>query len=463
MFLTTFMKKASHGRILTVVILVLTLFFSSLHESFTLTETNTSESLKHLFSLIPLSAYEMAIMTFAEPCRLSYPPLQWADANRADLAYRPWYAVFWLAIDGWIFFLLFVLCNLVMARDFGSPPMHWRELFRASAWRRLFARRLATPMDISGKLIEVDGLSKTYRGEHDIVALTDVSFSIDAGEVVVIIGPNGAGKSTLMNILAGAVEPTAGTLRLARAAPVDHFKDVQRLLGVCFQQNVLIDLLTIREHFELFGTFRGLDDHDIQDAVTFSAHTLQLEAMMATRAGDLSGGQKRKLCIALSLLGRPPIVIMDEPTAGVDVQARQLIWKTIAQLHGTTTIVTSHALEEAEAVSSRLFVVAGGKIPFAGTSTELRNQCNCGYVLKVEGNAGAMLELAAAIVPGARLLQGREDTIEMPVCREVPEFMRRFDADKEAMGVVSWSFTVAQLEDVLLKLIETEEAQYLER
>jgi ABC-type multidrug transport system ATPase subunit len=457
MFITTFMKKASHGRIITVVLLVLALFFANLHNGFTLAETNSSEAVKHIFSIIPLSAYEMALISFYEQCRLSYPPLQWSDANRSDLSYRPWYAIFWLSLDSLIFFLLFSLCNLVLPRDFGSPPLAWSDLFRLSAWRRLLVTRTAPFLAGSKNLIDIADLHKTYTGIRDIVALSGVSLTIDAGEIVVVIGPNGAGKSTLMNILAGAVEPTAGTLHLDGIR--QRFRDIRRHLGVCFQENVLIGLLTIREHFTFFGILRQLSDEDIACAMSFFADTLQLGSMLETRACDLSGGQKRKLCIALALLGGPPIVIMDEPTAGVDVQARQLIWKTIAQLKGTTTIVTSHALEEAEAVSSRLFVVAGGKIPFAGTSTELRNQFKCGYVLRFDGDTERIRQAAAEIVPGAQFA-GRADMIEMPVCPQVPEFMRWFEGASEQLGVRSWSFAIEQLEDVLLKLIETEEAQY---
>lgn len=187
---------------------------------------------------------------------------------------------------------------------------------------------------------------------------------------------------------------------------------------------------------------------------------LQLLPMVDNRAGDLSGGQKRKMCIGLSLLGNPRIVIMDEPTAGVDVQSRQLIWKTIAGLRDTTVMVTSHALEEAEAVSSRLFVVAGGKIPFAGTSTQLRNDFNCGYILKVEGNVQGVLELAQQFVPAARMQAGRSDTIEMPVCKQIAAFTREFEDRRDELGVISASFGVEQLEDVLLRLIENEEAEY---
>jgi ABC-type multidrug transport system ATPase subunit len=145
---------------------------------------------------------------------------------------------------------------------------------------------------------------------------------------------------------------------------------------------------------------------------------------------------------------------MDEPTAGVDVQARQLIWKAIAALKRTTTIVTSHALEEAEAVSSRLFVVAGGRLPFMGTATELRNQFECGYVLKVEGNVRAVFELAGSLIPGAKMAPGRTDAIHMPVCETVPSFIRQLEATKEDLGVASFSFAVEHLEDVLMKVID---------
>ena len=187
---------------------------------------------------------------------------------------------------------------------------------------------------------------------------------------------------------------------------------------------------------------------------------MQLTHMLKNRAGDLSGGQKRKLCIGLSLLGNPPVVLMDEPTAGVDVQARQLIWKMISNLKETTTIVTSHALEEAEAVSSRLFIVAGGNVPFCGTSTELRNQFKCGYLLRVErddGSAEPVLELARSFIPEAHLVEDRTDSISMPVSSAVPDFLEALTEKEAELGIRSYSFSVEQLEDMLLKLIQSEE------
>lgn len=550
MFLTTFMKKASMGRIVTVVFLVFTVFFAYIHYFYTLDDSNGEESLKHIFSVIPLSCYQMAMMTMYQRCRTSLPPIDWStikNSKESQTNFEIWISLLWLPLDCVIYFLLFLLFNLTNSRDFGSPLISWKELFHKDAWKRLFSSRFSSRKKNSihacnpeneGKLMRVEGLSKTYQGYKVVKALEDVNFTINQNEVIVVIGPNGAGKSTLINILAGAIEPTEGTLYLYDGEPTKRFKEIQQFLGVCFQDNVILKLLSIKEHFELFGAFKNIPKKELEETMYFFAETLQLMDMLKTRAGDLSGGQKRKLCISLSLLGNPPLVIMDEPTAGVDVQARQLIWKVIASLEHTTTIVTSHALEEAEAVSSRLFVVAAGKLPFAGTSTEFRKQFQCGYILridtskpneeedgkenKINNKNGALnlsnessnnndnvvvvaesnnelsirtsedseslesnylddaidenmpvqkeaksvdpvvmskvFQLAKKFEPESKLSDDRDDTILMPVTKNIPKFINKLEQAKDELGVTSFSFSVEQLEDVLLKLIQMEEA-----
>jgi ABC-type multidrug transport system ATPase subunit len=337
--------------------------------------------------------------------------------------------------------------------------LKWSELFNLGAWKLAFTTHKyeGKVTDSSSELIRVSGLRKKYENPK-VLVFEEVNFYVNEGEVIVIIGPNGAGKTTLVNILAGAVEPDAGLLEFQGMKPSKRFKIIQNTLGIVFQENIIFEKLSVREHLELFGTFKGINKANMQEAVDFFAENLQLTHMLETYAGDLSGGQKRKLCIAISLLGNPPIVIMDEPTAGVDVQARQLIWKTIAMLRNTTSIITSHALEEAETVSSRLFIVADQQIPFCGTSTELRNLYKCGYLLRVDrvdGTAGEVLELAQRYIPASHLSDERKDTIRMPVDHRVADFLSEMIERKEELGIHSYSFAVEQLEDMLLKMIET--------
>jgi ABC-type multidrug transport system ATPase subunit len=465
LWISTFMKFGSAGKAITVGVLILAIFFAFLHQFFTLDENNGSTAVKHAFSIVPLSAFELVLMGMYAEALNSQPPMGWGDITR-DTKYPIWYGLMWLGIDSVLFFLLFMFFNLMNGRQHGTPLIGWSNIFNGASWKRLSADDNANIGKVGAEtedFLSVKGLCKTFSGGKDVVALKDVDFTIQTGEVIVMIGPNGAGKSTLINVLAGAVDPSKGRLKLLGGQQTSRFKDVQRYLGIVFQENVIIDLLSIREHFYLFGAFRGIPMDVLEESIDFYAHTLQLTDMLDNRAGDLSGGQKRKLCISLSMLGNPPIVIMDEPTAGVDVQARQLIWKTIASFKETTSIITSHALEEAEAVSSRLFILSRGTMPFAGTSTELREKHKCGYLLRVEredGKVGPVLELAQQFIPSARPVEDREDMISIPVDGAVPQFLSKLVEDKEQLGVMSYSFAVEQLEDMLLKLIQTDEAAF---
>lgn len=465
LFLSTFMKNAAHGRSTIIVFLVLTCFFCYLHYFYTLDPKNSTPSVKHVFSILPLSCFQLVMTSMYNHTAFGYPGLQWSDINSKELSYPIYYAIVWLIIDSLAFLVLFLLFNLTNPRAFGSPLISWREIFLPEAWKRAFFKdnsELIRVQDRTGVFIKVSHMSKEYHGLKDFLAIDDVSFTINIGEVIVMIGPNGAGKSTLMNTLAGAIEPTDGTLQILGGEPTPHFAVIQKYLGMCFQENILVSELTIKENFEFFGAFRGIKLDNLRDAISFYAETLQLTEMLDNRAENLSGGQKRKLCIALSLLGNPPFVIMDEPTAAVDVQARQLIWKTISQLKDTTCIITSHALEEAEAVSSRLFIVASGKLPFAGTSTQLRSEFKCGYLLRVErsdGTAGPVLDLAKSFIPDAHLSEDRDDTIALPVDDVIPQFLKEMQSRKVELGINSYSFSVEQLEDMLLRLIQNEEVQ----
>ena len=435
LFLSTFMKNASHGRSTIIVFLVITIFFAYLHYFYTLDSKNYNDTMKHVFSIIPLSCYQMTMISMYNQTYLGFPGVQWSDISK-ETSYPVYMGMAWLAIDIVIYFLLFVLFNMTNAREFGTPAIAWKDILKPTAWRRAFSWKKQEQQYVecrTGEFIRVSDLSKTYYGLRTFQALRDVNFTINCGEVIVIIGPNGAGKSTLLNSLAGAITPSTGTISIYGNEPTNHFAELHKYLGVCFQDNVLVGPLSIRENFELFGTFRGIQPELLNESMNFFAETLQLTEMLDNRAENLSGGQKRKLCIALSLLGNPPFVIMDEPTAAVDVQARQLIWKTISSLKDTTCVVTSHALEEAEAVSSRLFIVAGGRLRFSGTSTQLRSQFKCGYLLRIEredGTVGKVLELAKSFVPEAHLSDERPDTIAMPVDDVIPNFLKALNEKK---------------------------------
>jgi ABC-type multidrug transport system ATPase subunit len=157
------------------------------------------------------------------------------------------------------------------------------------------------------------------------------------------------------------------------------------------------------------------------------------------------------------MLGQPKFLLMDEPTVGVDVQARQLIWKMLAGVNATA-IITTHALEEAETVSSRLFILSNGTIPHAGTSTELRHEFNCGYILRLDnGDRNRVLDLAKKYIPESIASTERADTILMPITSAVPKFLRALEAKMAEFGVTTYSFSIESLDNILLKISQSDE------
>ena len=452
-FISTFFQTQSAGRVLTVIFLIAVLFFGFLNYMYAL---DGEEAVKHVLSIFPLEPFEMIIHVMYEEVRNGRGGLGFGDFTK-DLKYPVYYCFVWEIVDIILWGALFLLCNATLDRGFGSPPYKFKDLIRCNFKKQ---KKLDLEDLLDGdSVMNVEHLTKRYKGSK-VNAIDDVSFDIKKGEIIVMIGPNGAGKSSIINTVSGAIPVTKGTLSLGGNEKMDQFTGIQECLGIVFQDNVIMRVLSIREHLELFGAIRGIDENTLKSSIEYFAEMLQLTEMLPNRAGDLSGGQKRKLCIAMALLGNPPIIIMDEPTAGVDVQARQLIWKSISGLKNSTCIITTHALEEAEAVSSRMFVVSNGKLPFVGTSTELRNKFKCGYLLKCDCEPEQMPDIVNEIkkfIPEASMAPERDDTITMPVSEKIPDMLKSLFEKKEQLGLEDFSFAVEQLEDVLSRLLESNE------
>ncbi|OHT08820.1 ABC transporter family protein [Tritrichomonas foetus] len=207
-FIATFIKKGSSGRAMTVVMIVFILFFSYLHAFLTLDEDNSSSVLRHIFCIVPFSAYELFMMQDYITCVDGVAPFKWNNLKSKSYTCPPWIPIMWLCIDIVAYFLLFLLFNATNPRDFGTALIKWSEFFHKAAWKRIFSGNSSLKVaPKTEEFMEVKGLSKTFHGTKDVKALDGIDFDIKTGEVIVMIGPNGAGKSTRINTIAGAVEP----------------------------------------------------------------------------------------------------------------------------------------------------------------------------------------------------------------------------------------------------------------
>jgi ABC-2 type transport system ATP-binding protein len=242
--------------------------------------------------------------------------------------------------------------------------------------------------------IEICGVSKAF---ESVRALIDISLDIPEGEFFALLGPNGAGKTTLISILAGLARADAGTLRVMGHDVVTDYRGARRSLGVVPQELVFDPFFTVRETLQFQSGYFGLSRNDDWIDEVMAKLDLTNRADFNMRA--LSGGMKRRVLVAQALVHKPPVIILDEPTAGVDVELRQALWQFIRQLNGDghTIVLTTHYLDEAEALCSRVGMLKQGKL-VALDSTQNLLKASTGAHLRLRLAQGTLPESLAPMI-----------------------------------------------------------------
>jgi ABC-2 type transport system ATP-binding protein len=247
--------------------------------------------------------------------------------------------------------------------------------------------------------ISFQSVSKTYntpRGRFQ--ALDDVSFDIREGEFFGLLGPNGAGKTTLISILAGLVRATSGRVLVRGHDVRADYAQARRQLGVVPQELVFDPFFTVREALRIQSGYFGVKDNDawIDELLA----NLGLADKGNANMRQLSGGMKRRVLVAQALVHRPPVIVLDEPTAGVDVELRQTLWQFIARLNreGHTVLLTTHYLEEAEALCSRIAMLKAGRVVALERTSDLLKAASSNVLrFKVDGALPAAFEGKARV------------------------------------------------------------------
>ncbi|CAD8212177.1 unnamed protein product [Paramecium octaurelia] len=225
----------------------------------------------------------------------------------------------------------------------------------------------------------------------DKPTLQKLTFGVKKGEIFGIIGPNGAGKSTLINVFTGINTPTQGVALINGVEPKQRNQEIMQHVGICPQFDCIWENLTPIEHLQLFGRVKGLEGNDLQQAVDYFIKTMQLDLFVKTKAGQLSGGNKRKLCVADALIGGSDITFFDEPSTGVDPISRRFLFNTLQrniQLRNCSAIMTTHTIEEAESLSQRIGILIAGQFKCLGTPQYLRQKYSKGYQISVKFSSG---------------------------------------------------------------------------
>jgi len=230
-------------------------------------------------------------------------------------------------------------------------------------------------------LAELSGVTKRFK---EIVALDNLSIEVRPGELLAVLGPNGAGKTTAISLLLGLQQPDSGSARLFGQSPL--VIETRRQIGVMMQEVTLAPELRVREQIDLVASYYAAPL--APDKVMEMTHT----AALGDRPyGKLSGGQKRQVQFAMAICGRPKLLFLDEPTVGLDIQAREAMWGMLRRLvdGGSSIVLTTHYLEEAEALADRVAVLAKGRVIASGSVSEMRalvvrTRITCATILAVE-------------------------------------------------------------------------------
>jgi ABC-2 type transport system ATP-binding protein len=285
----------------------------------------------------------------------------------------------------------------------------------------------------------LEGVNKNY---GNVRALHGVNFKVRAGEVVALLGPNGAGKTTAVKLLLGLMQPNSGKVRVFGGDPTNPENRMKT--GAMLQVGRVPETLRVREHIDLFSSYyqRQLSLAEVLSAAG-------LDKLSNRKYGELSGGQKQRVLFALAICGDPDLLVLDEPTVGLDVEARRMLWEEIRRLvrRGKTVLLTTHYLQEADALADRIAVIHQGEIIAKGMPSEIKAK-----------NSGKRIRCVTTLsLSGLRQLRGvtevREDREAVEILASEAESIVREILERDP-GVSGLEITSAGLEEAFLALTQ---------
>lgn len=297
-------------------------------------------------------------------------------------------------------------------------------------------------MPLAGTGEVVASLEAVNMNYGDVRALKAVDFRVGAGELVALLGPNGAGKTTAVKLLLGLLQPNAGKVRVLGGDPTNPENRMRT--GAMLQVGRVPETLRVREHIDLFSSYYQ-NPMPMASVLTAAG----LEKLSDRKFGDLSGGQRQRVLFALAICGNPDLLFLDEPTVGLDVEARRMLWDEIRQLvgRGKTVLLTTHYLQEADALADRVVVINKGEIVAEGTPAEIKAQ-----------TAGKRIRCITSLsmetlsqIPGVTEVKQDREAVELHTGVAEPVLRELLARD---MGLSGLEVSAAGLEEAFLALTQ---------
>ena len=313
--------------------------------------------------------------------------------------------------------------------------------------------------------IQLFSLRKVYKNGK--VAVENLSCLIQHGECFGLLGPNGAGKTTTISMLTGLYSPTSGSARVCGFDLKSQIDAIYKVMGVCPQFDILWPLLTVTETLAFYCRMKDIPQSAVNAVANEGAFAVDLGHARDRLVGRLSGGMKRRVSLAISLIGNPWVIYLDEPTTGLDPQTKRAMWSLVDMAKaGRSIILTTHAMEEADALCGRIGIMAYGRLRCIGTSLHLKHKFGEGYKLEVDvkdGGVQAAQQWIQQTVPSATKLGLDYNTLSFQIpfsLVKLSEFFGVMEQRPESACINAWALRQTSMEEVFLKITMEAEKEF---
>ncbi|XP_068631845.1 phospholipid-transporting ATPase ABCA3-like [Battus philenor] len=399
--------------------------------------------------------------------------LQWGefmtsvDAGSSRFVFG--HVVIMLAIDCVIYMLIALYLEQVLPGPYGVSKK-WYFFIQKDFWchRSSFLLDDLLVEDVDPKTvkekdpvghqvgIKITNLTKVY-GNNTVV--NNLNLKIYKDQITVLLGHNGAGKSTTVSMITGNVEMTYGTVQLAGFDLRQQLDEARAHIGLCPQHNVLFNELTVHEHLEFYARLKGFSGCELVDEIERLITDLEMEEKRHCRSSKLSGGQKRRLCVGIALSGRAQVVLLDEPTSGMDPASRRALWDLLQKVKkGRTVILTTHFMDEADILGDRVAIMSSGRLQCIGSPYFLKQHYGVGYTLVVVKRTGFSSDVCTEIIrryiPDITIKEDRGTELTYALTKEYSHIFEKIFNDLEnnsdRIKFMNYGLVATTLEDVFM-------------
>ncbi|XP_023543867.1 ABC transporter A family member 1 [Cucurbita pepo subsp. pepo] len=508
--ISTFFKRAK-----TAVAVGTLSFLGAYFPYYTVNDETVSVIVKATASLLSPTAFALGSINFADYERARV-GLRWSNMWRASSGVNFLVCLLMMFFDSLLYFVIGLYMDKILSRENGFG-YSWSCFLRNFFSRKRSIIEDQTPIEcktadaisvenanassnvtfdtvvegisldmkqqeLDGRCIQIRNLHKVYDTKMGkFCAVDSLQLTLYENQILALLGHNGAGKSTTISMLVGLLPPTAGDALVLGKNIVTDMEEIRKGLGVCPQNDILFPELTVREHLEIFATLKGVKEDCLERTVVDMVNEVGLADKINTPVKALSGGMKRKLSLGIALIGDSKVIVLDEPTSGMDPYSMRLTWQLIKKIKkGRIILLTTHSMDEADELGDRIAIMANGSLKCCGSSLFLKHQYGVGYTLTLVKSAPTVSVAADIIyrhIPSAVCVSevGTEISFKLPISsassfesmfREIENYMRRSVSnsemncsseintgdEKDHLGIESYGISVTTLEEVFLKV-----------